>query len=115
MQMTTVQTRLGPIPLWSPPSALASTKPVVLTITGAWAEPDDMMKTPAVVAPAWDAAVVRLPGNGTPVLAETSIAAWAKAVGELGETAFAGRPWCWSACPSGRWWRWACAAAGSAG
>ncbi|HEX3888001.1 MAG TPA: alpha/beta hydrolase [Phenylobacterium sp.] len=91
MQMTPVQTRLGPIPLWSPPGALASAKPAVLAITGACAEPDDMMKTPAVVAPAWDAAVVRLPGNGTPVLAETSIAAWATAVGELVETAFAGR------------------------
>ncbi|HZZ67576.1 MAG TPA: alpha/beta hydrolase [Phenylobacterium sp.] len=92
MQMTPVQTRFGPIPLWSPPGALASAGPVVLAITGAWAEPDDMMKTPAVVAPAWDAAVMRLPGNGTPMLAETSIAAWAKAVGELVETAFAGRP-----------------------
>jgi pimeloyl-ACP methyl ester carboxylesterase len=51
-----------------------------------------MMKTPAVVAPAWDAAVMRLPGNGTPALAETSIAVWAEAVGELVEAAFAGRP-----------------------
>jgi pimeloyl-ACP methyl ester carboxylesterase len=92
MQMTPVQTHLGPIPLWSPPGALGSAKPVVLAITGAWAEPDDMMKLPAVVGPAWDAAVMRLPGNGTPPLAETSIAAWAKAVGELVETAFAGRP-----------------------
>lgn len=92
MQMTVIQTGLGPIPLWSPAGALESAKPLVLVITGAWAEPDDMIKTPAVVAPAWDAAVMRLPGNGTPALAETSIAAWARAVGELIETAFAGRP-----------------------
>ncbi|HLZ73558.1 alpha/beta hydrolase [Phenylobacterium sp.] len=92
MQSTVIRTRLGPIPLWSPPGALTSAKPLVLVITGAWAEADDMMKTPAVVGPSWDAAVMRLPGNGTPALAETSIAAWARAVSELVETAFAGRP-----------------------
>jgi pimeloyl-ACP methyl ester carboxylesterase len=92
MQTTVIQTGLGPIPLWSPAGALASGKPMVLVITGAWAEADDMLKTPAVVAPAWGAAVMRLPGNGTPALAETSIEAWARAVGELIETALAGRP-----------------------
>jgi len=91
MQTTVVQTGLGPIPLSSPPGALASGKPIVLVITGAWAAADDMVRTPAVVAPAWDAAVMRLPGNGTPELAETSVAAWAAAVSELVETAFAGR------------------------
>jgi pimeloyl-ACP methyl ester carboxylesterase len=91
MQLTVIQTGLGPIPLWSPAGALESAKPLVLVITGAWAEPDDMIKTPAVVAPAWDAAVMRLPGNQTPALAETSIAAWARAVGELIDSAFAGR------------------------
>jgi pimeloyl-ACP methyl ester carboxylesterase len=92
MQPTVIRTRLGPIPLWSPPGALASAKPIVLAITGAWAEPNDMIRLPAVVGPAWDAAVMRLPGNGTPRLAETSIAAWACAVGELVDTAFADRP-----------------------
>jgi len=91
MQTTTVQTRLGPIPLQAPPGALASAKPIVLVITGAWAEPRDMIKTPAVVGPAWDAAVMRLPGNGTPSLTETSIAGWARAVGELVDTVFARR------------------------
>jgi pimeloyl-ACP methyl ester carboxylesterase len=65
---------------------------MVLAITGAWAEPEDMIRLPAVVAPAWDAAVMRLPGNGTPPLAQTSIAAWGRAVGELLDTAFPGRP-----------------------
>jgi pimeloyl-ACP methyl ester carboxylesterase len=92
MQMTVIQTGLGPIPLWSPAGALASGKPLVLVITGAWAEADDMLKTPAVAPPIWDAAVMRLPGNGTPALAETSVEAWARAVGELIETALAGRP-----------------------
>jgi len=92
MQTTVAQTSLGPIPLWAPADALASAKPVVLVITGAWAEPDDMIKTAAVVGPDWDAVVMRLPGNGTPALAETSIAAWARAVGELVEATFAGRP-----------------------
>jgi len=92
MQTTVVQTSLGPIPLWAPAGALASARPVVLVITGAWAEPADMIKTPAVVGPGWDAAVMRLPGNGTPALAETSIAAWSRAVGELVEATFARRP-----------------------
>ena len=91
MQITVIRTRLGVIPLWSPPGALESAKPMVLALTGAWAEPSDMMKTPAVVAPAWDAAVMRLPGNGTPPLAETSVEAWARAVSELIDTTFAGR------------------------
>jgi pimeloyl-ACP methyl ester carboxylesterase len=92
MQVTVIQTRLGPIPLWSPPGALESAGPMVLVITGAWADADDMMKTPGVVPPAWDAAVMRLPGNGTPRLAETSVEAWARAVSELVGTALAGRP-----------------------
>ena len=91
MQTTVAQTSLGPIPLRAPPGALASPKPLLLVITGAWAEPDDMIKTPAVVGPAWDAAVMRLPGNGTPPLAETSIAGWARALGELVDATFAGR------------------------
>jgi len=91
MQVTVVETSLGSIPLWAPPGALASARPMVLAITGAWAEPEDMIKLPAVVAPAWDAAVMRLPGNGTPPLAETSIAAWARAVDQMVARAFAGR------------------------
>mgnify|MGYP001553401090 CR=1 FL=1 len=91
MQTTVVQTSLGPIPLRAPPGALASRKPVVLVVTGAWAEADDMSRTHEVVGPAWDAAVMRLPGNGTPALSETSVAAWARAVGELVDSVFAGR------------------------
>jgi len=91
MQTTVVQTSLGPIPLRAPPGALASRKPVVLVVTGAWAEADDMSRTHEVVGPAWDAAVMRLPGNGTPALSETSVTAWARAVGELVDSVFAGR------------------------
>ncbi|MBS0363742.1 MAG: alpha/beta hydrolase [Proteobacteria bacterium] len=92
MERTDVTTRLGIIPLWAPPGALASEKPFMLVITGAWAEPDDMIRTPGVLGPAWDGGVMRLPGNGTPHLAETSIAAWAAAVDELIGTTLAGRP-----------------------
>src|ERR1700735_3399505 len=92
MQTSVVQTGLGPIPLWSPSGALGSTRPVVLVITGAWAPADEMIKTADVVGPAWDAVVMRLPGNGTPILAETSVEAWGRAVGELVATALAGRP-----------------------
>ena len=92
MQPTDIQTSKGTIPLWSLPGTLASERPLVLAITGAWAEPDDMIRLPGVVEPAWDAAVMRLPGNGTPALSETSVEAWASAVGELVEVAFAGRP-----------------------
>ncbi|THD59342.1 alpha/beta hydrolase [Phenylobacterium sp.] len=92
MQTTVVQTGLGPIPLWAPPGALTSAKPMVLVITGAWAPADEMIRTAQVVGPAWDAAVMRLPGNGTPVLAETSVAAWGGAVSDLIGIALAGRP-----------------------
>jgi pimeloyl-ACP methyl ester carboxylesterase len=92
MERTEVITPLGPVPLWAQAGALASDKPILLVITGAWAEPDDMMKTPQVVAPAWDAAVMRLPGNGTPWLAETSIAAWGRAVDALIGSVLVGRP-----------------------
>jgi len=92
MQRTDIAAPSGVIPLWAPAGALEGTKPVVLVITGAWAEPQDMMKTPQVVAPAWDAAVIRLPGNDTPWLAETSIEAWARAVEALIGTVFSGRP-----------------------
>jgi len=92
MQMAVAQTSLGPIPLWTPPGAVASRKPVVLAITGAWADAKDMIRTHEVVAPAWDAAVMRLPGNGTPPLAETSVAGWARAVGEVVDQVFTGRP-----------------------
>lgn len=92
MQMTVAQTGLGPIPLWAPDGALASERPIVLVITGAWAQPNDMIMTSKVVAPAWDAAVMRLPGNGTPELAETSVPAWSRAVGELVDITFVGRP-----------------------
>ncbi|MFL5295689.1 MAG: alpha/beta fold hydrolase [Phenylobacterium sp.] len=91
MQPTEIRTSLGIIPIWSLPGALTSTKPIVLSITGAWASPRDMEKTPALVGPDWDAATMRLPGNGTPQLAETSIAAWARAAGELIDATFQGR------------------------
>jgi pimeloyl-ACP methyl ester carboxylesterase len=91
MQTTVVQTHLGPIPLRHSPGALLPDRPVVMAITGAWAEPQDMIKTPAVVGPAWEAAVMRLPGNHAPELAETSVEAWAQAVSELVDGAFAGR------------------------
>ncbi len=91
MEPTTIETALGPIPIWSHPGALVSAKPVILAITGAWAGADDMTALQGVVGPAWDACVMRLPGNGVPDLAETSIAAWARAAGEAIDRTFAGR------------------------
>ena len=87
-------TALGPIPVWSHPGALTSAKPVVLAITGAWAGADDMIAPPR----AWSGrsgtpAVMRLPGQrDVPDLAETSVAAWARAVSEMIDRTFAGRP-----------------------
>ena len=88
---TVVSTSYGPIPLWTLPGAMESRRPVVLCITGAWAEAADMTGLPAVVAPGADGMVMRLPGNGTPVLRETSVAAWGRAVEELIDGALAGR------------------------
>jgi hypothetical protein len=86
-----IETSLGPIPVWHLPGMLASRKPVILTLTGAWASPDVMGKMQRVVGEDWDAGLMRLPGNGAPPLTETSIAAWSRALGELVESAFAGR------------------------
>src|SRR5689334_17528325 len=92
MERTDVVTRQGVIPLWAPPSVWGSARPGVLVITGAWADASDMIHLHRVLDPeGWDAAVMRLPGNETPVLAETSIAAWAAAVDELIGTVLSGR------------------------
>ena len=87
----TVETSFGPVPLWSLPGALTGSKPLILCITGAWAEAADMTGLPAVVAPDWDAVIMRLPGNETPALSETSVAAWGRAVSEVIEKTFANR------------------------
>lgn len=91
LQRKEVATALGVIPVWAPPGDLESERPVLLTITGAWADGETMTRLPEVVGPGWTAVLMRLPGNDTPPLAETSIAAWAGAVDELIATAFAGR------------------------
>jgi pimeloyl-ACP methyl ester carboxylesterase len=70
---------------------MTSRGPVILTITGAWADREMMTKLPQVVGPAWDAVLMRLPGNETPWLEETSIAAWGRAVRELVAATFTGR------------------------
>jgi hypothetical protein len=57
-------------------------RPKVLAITGAWAPPNEMSLLHRTI-PDYDALVARLPGNGTPHLAETSIPAWAVAYGEV--------------------------------
>jgi hypothetical protein len=80
---TIAATSFGPIPLWTLPGSLESDKPVILCITGAWATPEDMTGLPAAVAPDWDALIMRLPGNGTPELSETSVEAWGRAVDDL--------------------------------
>ena len=88
LEKTVIGTALGPIPLWAPPGSLQGERPVVLTITGSWAKHDTMSLTPKIVGPwGWDAVLMHLPGNDTPELAETSVAAWARAVEELLEQA----------------------------
>ncbi len=91
MERTDFATSQGTIPLWAPPGAFRSAKPFVLIITGAWASAEEMIRAPDVLAPAWDAAVMRLPGNGAPWLRDTSISSWAAAVDELIGAALAGR------------------------
>lgn len=92
LEETVFETEFGPIPLWAPPGAFGRKRPLILCITGAWAEADDMTGLAAVLAPEWDVAVMRLPGNGTPRLSETSVVAWGVAVDQLIETAAPDRP-----------------------
>lgn len=88
---TDFATTLGTIPLWHRPGALASAKPVMLSITGAFAVPDTMSKMPAVVGDGCDCFLMHLPGNHTPSLAEMTVDAFGRALSEVIAAAFGDR------------------------
>ncbi len=92
MTRTEFRTELGVIPLWHAAGARESRKPVMLTITGAFAHPDTMTKLQAVVGPACDCFLMHLPGNHAPALAQATVAAFARALSEVIAREFAHRP-----------------------
>lgn len=75
-----VETSLGIIPVFGKPTGRLS----VLVITGAWAHPETGHRL-GTILPEYDFLIARLPGNRSPELAETSIAAWASAFDELAD------------------------------
>lgn len=77
---TEFRTELGTVPLWHAPGALASGRPVLVTVTGAFATADTMSKMQGVVGGACDCFLMHLPGNHTPALREASVAAYAQAL-----------------------------------
>ncbi|HVI34555.1 alpha/beta fold hydrolase [Phenylobacterium sp.] len=89
---TEFRTELGVVPLWHAPGALASDRPVLVTVTGAFATADTMSKMQAVVGPGCDCFLMHLPGNHTPALREASVAAYAEALQAVIAERFAARP-----------------------
>jgi pimeloyl-ACP methyl ester carboxylesterase len=89
-----VATGLGAIALWSRPDIFdaAATKPVVLTIGGSFSPLEDLKNLPDVLGILADACLMRFPGSGAPPLATFAISDVARAIGELLEGAFPGRP-----------------------
>jgi len=89
---TEFSTAGGPIWLWHGPEGLTSDKPVLLTITGAFAGENAMSKMQAVVGSDCDAVLMNLPGNLCPPLAEATPEAFARALDEVIPRAFGTRP-----------------------
>ena len=92
LHQTVFETSLGPLPLWSETGALASRRPVVVTITSAFADPDHMSRMQQVLGEAATAVLMHLPGDRPSPLRQTSIAAFARALGEVVEREFHDRP-----------------------
>lgn len=89
---TEFTTAEGAIWLWHGASALTSAKPVLLTITGAFAPEKAMSKIQSVVGDGCEAVLMNLPGNHCPWLADRSVAAVSRALEEVIRGAFAERP-----------------------
>jgi hypothetical protein len=92
LHQTVFETSLGPLPLWSEMGALTSQRPVVVTITSAFADPDYMSRMQQVLGDAAAALLMHLPGDTPSPLRETSIAAFARALGEVVAREFQARP-----------------------
>jgi pimeloyl-ACP methyl ester carboxylesterase len=87
------ETPLGPIRLWGDADVVASDKPVVVAIAGAFAvKHGPLFQLAPFVAPHADLLVGHLPGNHSPVLSEISVEAYARAYSHVLATALAGRP-----------------------
>jgi len=89
---TVFHTAGGPVWLWHGPEGLTSDRPVLLTITGAFAGENAMSKMQAVVGSGCDAVLMNLPGNLCPPLSEASPEAFARALDEVIPRAFGARP-----------------------
>lgn len=89
---TDFPTALGVIPLWHRADALRSQKPVMLSVTGAFAVPDTMSKMQAVVGEGCECFLMHLPGNHTPPITEMTVAGFGRALSELISREFAERP-----------------------
>lgn len=78
MQQTTVQTPLGPVPVWGRFDSFDPARPLVFAIRGAFADKDDLTRLPDLV-PELDVALVHLPGMHVPFLAELTMDAFCRA------------------------------------
>ncbi|WP_374469887.1 alpha/beta fold hydrolase [Phenylobacterium sp.] len=89
---TDFQSELGVTPLWHAAGAFESAKPVIVTVTGAFAGPDTMSRLPQVMGEACDCFLMHLPGNHTPALRETGVRPYARALEAVIAQAFPDRP-----------------------
>ena len=87
-----VRTSLGVVPVWSRPQVPGAARPLLVAIAGLFAGPDDLSRLPEVMAPVADAAIVRIPGSGTPRLADGSLGAFSSALREVIDQLAADRP-----------------------
>ncbi len=92
LRQTVFETSLGPLSLWSERGALASRRPVVVTITSTFADPDHMSRMQQVLGEAATAVLMHLPGDRPSPLRQTSITAFAQALGEVVTREFHDRP-----------------------
>ena len=78
------ETSFGIIPVRGKAEAFGRARLTVLAITGAKADPEDMIRLPVILDPhGYDGLVAALPGNRTPELSITSIEAWGEAFDEV--------------------------------
>jgi pimeloyl-ACP methyl ester carboxylesterase len=82
-----IATSLGEVWMWGRDTG----KPIVLLITGAFADFDVYDRLPLVL-PQFDVLRTHLPGNHSPVLIDTSIGVMAGAISQAMTARFGGRP-----------------------
>lgn len=89
---TPIETSYGAIPFWHLPTAFDRSGPVLIAISGAFADPHFLSGLPVALGAQADGFLMHLPGASGPALRETGVFASAKALDEAIAAAFCDRP-----------------------